>query len=875
MRYFFQAGLAIVLLVSFLSITTNNNDNSGTAIIALATAATTSENSNLPAATFTLGGILQPAANNAVDGDINDLQAPFQSNSTPELPQPIPNPVSLGGYANMPTTGPPGRLRDGGDQADWYRVTMTANQGAMLYIAADGLRNDLDLGLFDVNGNLIDASLGQGRFEAVAVNRPGIYLLLVQPFQGASNYVLTVGQQITSPVKDLQRLSDPFVPGEVIVGFSDDPSDAKDLKAQAQATGLSLKAGGDMGRNALLALPPNQRMKSYKSLGVASAVNAWRRWQMADPLRRKLETLLTIKGLKQRPDVIHAAPNFIRQPMLLPDDRRFPLQWHYPLLVLPQAWDLTSGAGVTVAVLDTGVWLNHPDLQGQLQPGYDFISDPANAGDGDGIDADPNDPGDAALFGTSSFHGTHISGTIAAATNNTLGVAGVAFGAQVIPLRVLGNRGGTDYDIEQAVRYAAALPNDSNITPPQPADVINLSLGGPGFSEASQSVYRAARNAGTIIVAAAGNGATATPFYPASYDGVISVGAVAIDKTLAPYSNTGPTLDVTAPGGNTARDTNGDGNPDGILSTAVSDANGIITPGFQFFQGTSMAAGHMSGVAALMRAVNPMLTPQELDNFLANGSITEDLGPVGRDNRFGHGLINGYRAVIAASNAAGTPVNPVPILAVNPAALNFGSVRTNLLLTVANGGFGPLIVNSPTENSGGWLTLTPQVDANGIGNYRITVNRNGLAEGVYTATIVFSSSVTTTEIPVTLQVVSNATGPSTVGQQYVLLIDASTLQTLREVPAMRRQDGSYSYRFDGVPVGTYRIVAGTDTDNDGRICETTEACGGYVTLDNLVNISVNVNRNDLNFVTGFSANLPNPLEINTNVGYPRRPAGGK
>jgi serine protease len=543
--------------------------------------------------------------------------------------------------------------------------------------------------------------------------------------------------------------------------------------------------------------------------------------------------------------------------------------------MLPQAWDITSGAGATVAVLDTGVWLSHPDLQGQLLPGYDFISDPANAGDGDGIDADPNDPGDAALFGVSSFHGTHVSGTIAAATNNTLGVAGVAFGAQIMPLRVLGNRGGTDYDIEQAVRFAAALPNDANITPPQPADVINLSLGGPGFSEASQSVYRAARNAGTIIIAAAGNGGTATPFYPASYEGVISVGAVTIDKTLAPYSNTGPTLGVTAPGGNTARDINGDGNPDGILSTAVSDANGTITPSFRFFQGTSMAAGHMSGVVALMRTVNPTLTPQGLDTFLANGSITEDLGPAGRDNRFGHGLINGYRAVVAASNAAETPINPVPILAVNPSALSFGSVRTNLLLTVSNGGGGSLVVDSPTENSGGWLTLTPQVNANGLGSYQVTVNRNELPEGVYTATILFSSSATTAEISVTMQVVNNATGPSTVGQQYVLLIKAGTLKTLQEAPAVRQQDGSYAYRFEGVPTGTYRIVAGTDTDNDGQICESTEACGGYLTLDNLVNLPVNSNRNDLDFVTDFSANLPSPLGSNTNGGYPRRPASGQ
>lgn len=852
MGHCFRSAAISVLLMGLLSwLGSTGADASGKPLVADANA----NEANIPP-TYVVEGTVRPAANNDVDGDVNDPLAPFQSNDTQAAAQPIPNPVTLGGYANIAGTGPAGRSQAAGDQNDWYRVTLTADQIIALYVAADGRVNDLDLGLFDLDGNLIDASLGQGRFEALSVTRSGMYLLLVQPFRGASNYVLTVGQQTVGSIKDGRRLSDPFVPGEAIVRFHDDALVQKrGLPALAQAAGWMTKAG-DAARNALLALPAHGAAGGPKTFKGGAGVKLWQQHEMSATLRLKLYTLLRLKTLAQRADVRYAAPNYLRQSMFVPNDERFPLQWQYPFLVLPQAWEITSGGGATVAVVDTGVLLSHPDLQGQLVGGYDFISDPLNAADGDGIDPNPNDPGDAAVAGTSSFHGTHISGTVAAVANNATGVAGVAFDARIMPLRVLGRDGGTDYDIEQAVRFAAGLPNDSGTIPPQFADVINLSLGGPGFSEASQAVYTAARNAGVVIVAAAGNAGVARPFYPASYGGVISVGAVDMDKTLAPYSNTGPTIDVTAPGGNMTRDINGDGHPDGILSTAATDADGAAIANYLFFQGTSMAAGHVSGVLALMRATYPGLTPAVVDTLLANGSITEDLGAPGRDDRFGHGLINAYRAVAAASNGAGMPLDSMPILTVTPPALNFGPVNSSFTVRVANGGGGSLVVNPPEEDSMGWLSLNPRVGTDGLGAYQVNVERSGLAEGIYTATLSFTSTANRVEVPIRMQVLSEASGPSDAGQQYVVLVDAATLETVLHVPAVRRQDGSYSYRFSGVPAGVYRIVAGTDSDNDGLICGSGEACGGYLTLDDPVAVQVDGNRSGLDFVTSFSASLP-------------------
>jgi len=523
---------------------------------------------------------------------------------------------------------------------------------------------------------------------------------------------------------------------------------------------------------------------------------------------------------------------------------------------LPQAWDLTTGTNAIVAVVDTGVALGHPDLQGQLTDGYDFISDPINAGDGDGIDNNPDDPGDHSNpDGSSSFHGTHVSGTVAAATNNGVGVAGVAFGAKVMPLRVCGQYGCTDYDIEQAIRFAAQLANDSGTVPTQRADVVNISLGGPSSSTASQAVYDQVRAAGVVIVAAASNEASSTPSYPAAYPGVIGVSAVDINKNLAPYSNYGSWVSVAAPGGSTASDVNGDGKPDGILSTVATDSNSTLAYDYVVWQGTSMATPHVAGIVALMKSIAPNLTPTDIASLLSNGALTEDIGDSGKDDQFGYGLINAYKAVVAAADAGGNPVTPTPILTVSPSALNFGTTLSSQTLTVLNGGGGDLTINTPTEDSGGWLSVTPtEVNANGAGSYTVAVQRDGLADGVYSATITVSSNANTVQVKVIMQVASNlSTGA--IGQQYVLLVDPTTGVAVADTTAVQQADGSYTYTLSNVPAGNYEIFSGTDSDNDLLICDTGESCGAYITIDAPVQVGVSQDQSGLDFVSGFSVNL--------------------
>ncbi|KPJ90937.1 MAG: hypothetical protein AMJ53_12655, partial [Gammaproteobacteria bacterium SG8_11] len=232
-----------------------------------------------------------------------------------------------------------------------------------------------------------------------------------------------------------------------------------------------------------------------------------------------------------------------------------------------------------------------------------------------------------------------------------------------------------------------------------------------------------------------------------------------------------------------------------------------------------------------------------------------------RDNNFGYGLIDAQKAVAAAVIAAGgtpTPVEPA-VLAVTPSVLNFGSQMTVLEINVANSGAGTLAINDITEDSGGWLSIeTVSVDAQQLGVYAVSVNRDGLAQGIYTATISVSSDAGTMDIPVSMQVffmeVINDAGP-----QVVELIDINTqqaVQTLRVLP----NNGVYDFSFDNVRLGTYHVRSSSDLDNDGTLCELGESCGAYPTLDNTVSSDIHVDGsnsdiNGLNFETGFSINV--------------------
>jgi serine protease len=809
---------------------------------------------------FRVSGNIPVTAGSAVDGDVNDPSAAHTANDLQASAQEISNPVTLGGYANAPGAGAPGRSQLAGDPFDYYRVALAAGQRIRLFLAEDGVTDDLDLALLRLDGTPVATRDGTERVMEIDVLDSDSYLIEVSASSGASNYVLTVGQSgDVSPTA--AALEPDFVPGELIVRFEE--------ASEAMNAPFGMQTLRDIpgGASLVSCRDTAERDRALTRLGMGHLVTDPRN-AAADPeIQLRRETRRLAKALGRDRSVRAAALNYIRAPHAVPTDEHYGLQWHLPQIGLPVAWDNLlallpterSAEPIVVAVIDTGIASDHADLQGQLVPGYDFIQSATAAQDGDGCDTNPEDLGDGIISSTSSYHGTHVAGTVVARTSlqtsggDSLGVAGAAFDAQVMPLRALGVGGGTDFDIMQALLYAAGLANDCGALPTRRADIINMSLGGPGFSQPFQDAIDAARLAGVTIVASAGNDATTTPSYPAAFDGVISVSAVDANDALAPYSNFGSTIDVAAPGGDLAADANGDGFGDGVLSTWVDPAT--LERVYGFAQGTSMAAPHVAAVLALMLDVNPALTPFDIDQMLADGKLTQDIGPA---SSFGQGRIDAFAAIMAAFDEEGgaAPVN-LPRLAATPMPLNFGSLASELVLTLSNvGGDGaPLVIDSidvTTGDGGSWLSVEAlTVNENDLGTWRVMVDRSALGEDpIYAGTLAIASSQNDLDVAVIVQ--TQATGASVdAGHHFVLLVDPVTLDTVAELQADIASD-SYSFSFENVSPGSYLIVAGTDSDNDNIICDAGEACGAYPARDELVPIEIQSDMTNLDFTTGFS-----------------------
>lgn len=326
-----------------------------------------------------------------------------------------------------------------------------------------------------------------------------------------------------------------------------------------------------------------------------------------------------IRLYEDKPIVKYAEPNYMYHACMVPNDPLYSAQWHLHGqedgggINVELGWDIATGVGTTVAVVDTGVARGTDLQQTSFTPGYDFVND----------DPDPTDY---------NGHGTHVAGTIAQSTNNDEGVAGVAFGATLMPVKVLNAEGkGEPADVADGIKYAV----DNG------ADIINLSLGSGQSSSTIGSAIQYANSNGVLCVAASGNDGEGEVGYPAAYDSVVAVGATQYDKNRASYSNYGPNLDLVAPGGNTQSDQNNDGNPDGVLQQ--TNITGVW--GYEFLQGTSMATPHVSGFAALIHS-NGTTNPDAIREIMRANAT--DLGAPGKDDQYGYGLINVGKTFVSA-----------------------------------------------------------------------------------------------------------------------------------------------------------------------------------------------------------------------------------
>lgn len=565
------------------------------------------------------------------------------------------------------------------------------------------------------------------------------------------------------------------------------------------------------------------------------------------------QTLAWVRSLRADPSIRHASPNYRARSMLTPVDEPFyasgvlAQQWHYSLINGPVAWQLAPGGGngVNVAVLDTGLFWDggqwHPDLADNVIAGFDAV-------DGDEF---PVDPGNS--VGGSVYHGTHVSGTVAAAVNGS-GGAGVAFGSRLMPVRVLGEGGtGTLSDLLEGMQWVLGDQNRSS------ADIVNLSLGGlpcgdPSVAGTLQRLIDDGVGKGILYVAAAGNSATSEPSCPAALENVFSVSAVDGAGALASYSNFGSTIDLAAPGGDASRDGNGDGRGDLISSTSAALVDGQLQPVYRGLQGTSMAAPHVSGVLALMKEANAGLDSSAVEGYLRSGSLTEPPCESGceRTDQLGYGVLDAGKAVQAVLSG-----NPPELLTSSPAIVNLSSesgLTANDFIDLSPLGNYSVTITGVSASQD-WFTasltsasLPLEVEANSVTQIELVLDPDKLDPGVSSRGNLQVTYDSQTEmqarltVPVIGQRITDQQARDA-GRHFVLLVEpepdpqTGTFVTVGQTVATL-VDGQYKFEFvldDGedpslqneVPPGRYFLVAGTDLDNDGLICHAGEACAEY------------------------------------------------
>ncbi len=379
---------------------------------------------------------------------------------------------------------------------------------------------------------------------------------------------------------------------------------------------VKFKAGSStLSANALLDQAAASHVRTLEGVGVEV-------WQVP-----KGQELAMAEGLSADPAVEFAEPNYryyAFETGSIPNDTYYYQQWAHTIVNSPAAWDVTTGStGVVIAIIDSGVDSGHPDLAGKVVAGYDFVGDDAYPWDENG-------------------HGTHVAGIAAAQGNNGLGVAGMDWQARIMPVRVLdANGSGYSTDIVDGIQWA----HDHG------AKVFNLSLGGPNYSQAMQNAITAAHDAGRLVVAAIGNCRTANSVcpvanptnYPAAYANVMAVAATGPTDVYAFYSQYGSHCDIAAPGGSMSSLQD----PNGIYSSLPTYAVTMNSSGYyqnyDFVHGTSQAAPYVSGLAALIWAQSPTLTPDQVQGVIQNTAV--DLGAAGWDPTYGHGRIDAGAAL--------------------------------------------------------------------------------------------------------------------------------------------------------------------------------------------------------------------------------------
>ncbi|WP_328798451.1 S8 family serine peptidase [Marinobacter nauticus] len=792
-----------------------------------------------------LSGVISIEANSRVDQDTMD-QLGLDGARPATVSLGLPDNFVLAGYlagsgGSYPTLTDQGVIFSyESDAEDLYNVPMAKGQAIVLEAFGSRAGNPaLRIELTD-NGRIVDSaetgSAGSRVVVELGDEAEGQYSLTVRTLgSGPARYVISKNSVGTATRLNFDWPDYDFVPGEALVSM-----------AEGKTSSFAVNAGVS-GRH----LGGADWLVSMPVVATSSAANSGIAGQQI--------TLEWIRELRKRPEYKSVVPNYFFRTQATPiDEPDYSLNWHYDLVNAPIAWQI-GNAGLTpvhVAVLDSGLLQDseghwHPDLQQNVAPeGRDFI---------DG--GEPVDPGSS--VGGDVYHGTHVAGTIGAALNNE-GIGGIAFESKIVPVRVLGEGGvGTSDQLIAGIRWVTGETSGGS----PKAQVVNMSLGGLPQIEALESALRYGVGEGLLFVAAAGNSATSVPSYPAASSHVLSVSAVDAGGRPASYSNFGSWIDLAAPGGDASRDGNLDGLADVVWSTSGERRGGVSVPGYRGLQGTSMASPHVAGVLALMKSEMPELNTVTVRGWLESGLLTQPQD--GRTDRLGWGVIDAGKAVAKAIDG-----EPVTVLSASPAVVSLSNegISTQLVEIQKFGDASvsaEMVASQPewlgAELSGGaesgdlelMLTLKPDL-----------LDPDEPARGVVDIAYEVDLSPNTLSIPVIGQLLSDERARDA-GRHFVLLVskeptDGGFYLAQSQVVA-DVENGQYRFRFepdDGeeprrlseVTPGEYFLVAGTDLDGDGLICQAGEACAEYPVsgLREVITIEDGQSLSDIRMTTSFS-----------------------
>lgn len=776
-------------------------------------------------------GTISIASGSRVDSDYAD---PGGTSSGGELSLP----ATVGGYLSSTS----GAYSNGNsypaDASDTYSVNLQDGDSYLLqcFPSVSGVKvDDLDVSLELTGGTTItDTACGSG---GTVGSSPVTQVQVSTTSGGPFRYVLTL-----TPQGSLSSMNVPWPEPELRVNEAVMSGPAA-MASTMSSSGLRASSVIESMRSIGPGLWHLKRDGGVSSLAFASSTAG------TDP---RAETIEWIETMREEFG-LDVEPNYLFRTSAPPDSSndgyfnnvtvRGPDNWNLTHINADTAWARAgdpSGSGVGVAVLDTGLvstnlsgygfW--HDDLASNVIGDsrlLDFVSSAYDVDANAGRDIDPATPLTPGNEVNTSFHGTHVAGIIAAA-DNTVGTIGVAYESTILPYRVLGvdpvtgeDGVGSVADLIDAIADAAGRPDD--------VDVINLSLGGLPPLDAVQTVIDQAYSNQILVVAAAGNNGDASAVYPAANRRVVGVGTTNRNRNLASYSNYGVSVDLVAPGGDVG---------DGIVN-AYGDVDGSnnISSGYAYLAGTSMAAPHVSGVFALMKGLDPTgFTADKFRAQLIAGNLTNT--DAGNLNNYdfalhGEGLLDADKA-LAAVGSFPTVVSAWPRVQEISSTGSESEVLLEVLkdesasvpevtgagvshpsqFTVTDGDGNSIEVGDPLTGS-----VKIRVDAAQVPSDR------PLSGNVVIPYTNESASPRDLVIPIYVQA-QDPVSQRDAGRHYVLLLDVTDFDSAKSRQVVARYgNGRYQYAFDDVAPGDYILVAGTDLDNNGFICENGEACAEY------------------------------------------------